>query len=502
MKRYRHYASHVRSYLGFCVLFAPSLLVTSRLQAQELQVRLPNVYANDTTGNALRMPSHELFDFELRLREQFARLKAPDEVIAFAGAHKRDLIPELRSSVSLVMISVFGEQGKLRWYVGDTMERYYHRTVFEAELAEIREFISVNKIDDLPKYNNIREIPGGKTIVIVGGAQYIYVRMNAQRGTRIVFDDPSSDYPEFVLGDPSPQYAKLLEFFGKLKDPQKLQVRYAFPRPIKGLEVLFARPDTEIVSVWQQNDDLCVIARNAWKFDAPTRNVILRNGTFGEEVASSPRSVVYTMSVNGVELKTPIKSADGRWVVGNLEESGDLTCYDLQKLKFVNIPDDKTRTGCHPLHYLAAHNVFLLAQLDASRVPKRSGFPWYEPYELRVLNPATGEASDLDTLPGVASLQLHSRPLWFQTLPHQLQAVTGAEHVVWASVPLANVTKVGQFDTATFQWQRSARIPNLTFETKDMWVDEVAQKLYVAYKGHLLRLPLPEALAETRKVAP
>jgi len=89
------------------------------------------------------MPSHELFDFELRLREQFARLKAPDEVIAFAGAHKRDLIPELRSSVSLVMISVFGEQGKLRWYVGDTMERYYHRTVFEAELAEIREFISV-----------------------------------------------------------------------------------------------------------------------------------------------------------------------------------------------------------------------------------------------------------------------------------------------------------------------------------------------------------------------
>jgi len=33
-------------------------------------------------------------------------------------------------------------------------------------------------------------------------------------------------------------------------------------------------------------------------------------------------------------------------------------------------------------------------------------------------------------------------------------------------------------------------IPEIYFTSDDMWVDEAAQRIYLAYHGHLLRLPL------------
>jgi len=35
-------------------------------------------------------------------------------------------------------------------------------------------------------------------------------------------------------------------------------------------------------------------------------------------------------------------------------------------------------------------------------------------------------------------------------------------------------------------------LPEIKFDSMQMWADESARKLYIAYNGHLLRLPLPQ----------
>ena len=98
-----------------------------------------------------------------------------------------------------------------------------------------------------------------------------------------------------------------------------------------------------------------------------------------------------------------------------------------------------------------------------------------------LLDPATGK---LEVVKGV-----------FEPLGHQnsrpLQPAAGSREY-WAAIPDSEkrLTRVGRYEARTFSFKPLMEIPEIYFTSDDMWVDEAAQRIYLAYNGHLLRLPL------------
>jgi hypothetical protein len=83
----------------------------------------------------------------------------------------------------------------------------------------------------------------------------------------------------------------------------------------------------------------------------------------------------------------------------------------------------------------------------------------------------------------------------FGPLGHQnfrpLQPVAGSQEY-WAAIQDSekNLTRVGRYDTRAFSFKPLMEIPEIRFTSEAMWVDETAKRIYLAYNGHLLRLPL------------
>ncbi len=69
---------------------------------------------------------------------------------------------------------------------------------------------------------------------------------------------------------------------------------------------------------------------------------------------------------------------------------------------------------------------------------------------------------------------------------------TGQPEEVWAAIPDAdkNETQVGVYNVKTLAFKSLIKIPEIEFDSMQMWVD--AGKIYFVYQGHLLGLPLPK----------
>src|ERR1041385_2844851 len=79
-----------------------------------------------------------------------------------------------------------------------------------------------------------------------------------------------------------------------------------------------------------------------------------------------------------------------------------------------------------------------------------------------------------------------------------LQA-TGKTDEFWAALPDApkDQTQVGRYNAKTFSFNPVLTIPHISFDSLAMWVDEKRGKIYIAYKGQLLSIPL-QAIDERR----
>ena len=62
----------------------------------------------------------------------------------------------------------------------------------------------------------------------------------------------------------------------------------------------------------------------------------------------------------------------------------------------------------------------------------------------------------------------------------------------WAAVPdeQKNHTQIGRYSVKDFSFKPVMVVPQLIFDSMTMWVDAGKAKVYVVYKGQLLRLPL------------
>jgi hypothetical protein len=105
--------------------------------------------------------------------------------------------------------------------------------------------------------------------------------------------------------------------------------------------------------------------------------------------------------------------------------------------------------------------------------------------EYYLLDPATGATRLISGGNFVPLLQTGSRFLQAADKPDEFWAAIADEK--------KNYTEIGRYNVKDFSFKPVMTVPKLAFDSMAMWVDAAQRKVYVVYKGQLLRLPLQSA---------
>lgn len=101
-----------------------------------------------------------------------------------------------------------------------------------------------------------------------------------------------------------------------------------------------------------------------------------------------------------------------------------------------------------------------------------------------------GEIYSLDVETGVIEkAKGEVRPLASQTF-RPLQKSNVSADDFWAAISNGKATQIGIYNVKTMTFKSSLAIPNISFDSMNMWVDEAENKVYFVYKGQLLALGL------------
>ena len=79
-----------------------------------------------------------------------------------------------------------------------------------------------------------------------------------------------------------------------------------------------------------------------------------------------------------------------------------------------------------------------------------------------------------------------------EIFPRELEP-TGNPNEFWAAIPDSQktVTKIGRYDSRNFIFKPLIELTGLKLNYSDFWVDANSGKIWLTYRGQLLRLPLP-----------
>ena len=216
----------------------------------------------------------------------------------------------------------------------------------------------------------------------------------------------------------------------------------------------------------------------AGKFVVQTRNF---DGLWKKE----PGSKAVKISGNGA-YANPVTTPDGRWVVvaktdNDWGQPNYVVRFDLQTGREFRV-DVPAADQFDPIAFVAAHGKVLLRREKDD-----------EQYWRKTVGPESPEYYLLDVANGEARLAEGIFAPLLQDNKRILQP-TGRPEEVWAAIPKpGNQTEVGRYNLKDFSFQLILRVPHLTFDSDNMSVDADGGKLYVVYKGQLLRLPFPTA---------
>jgi len=207
---------------------------------------------------------------------------------------------------------------------------------------------------------------------------------------------------------------------------------------------------------------------------------------------------------------SPILTPDEKWVAatkhyyeeGERNTSVRINLQTGKEFTIANPPNSRF----HPVINLPLHNKILFAKLtehekkdsDKATDAKKSDAKIKELIELVEANEEELEnfvMADykieyftLDANTGMMqTAKGEFRPLSHPTF-RQLQP-TGNPNEYWAAISDKNITEIGRYNTKTFEFKPVLKIPDIEFNSMDLWVEEKEGKIYFVYEGHLLSVP-------------
>lgn len=182
----------------------------------------------------------------------------------------------------------------------------------------------------------------------------------------------------------------------------------------------------------------------------------------------------------------PIVTPDGKWAIASKLEVG--VGNSLVRVNLSNNQEFKVVTEDYP-------QIEAAARLSNKKVLVRS-VPYQEYYdeeaepETDEIAASEGDIYALDVETGaIEKVKGEVRPLASQTF-RPLQKSSASADDFWAAISDNKATQVGVYNAKTLTFKPSLTIPDISFNSMNMWVDEAENKVYFVYKGQLLALSL------------
>jgi hypothetical protein len=199
-----------------------------------------------------------------------------------------------------------------------------------------------------------------------------------------------------------------------------------------------------------------------------------------------------TTKIQSGYYRSPVITANARWVVlTKYEETEDkfvISRINLQTNKELKVKLDGRYRFSRPLTFIPSANKVLIISgniIDYENGSIKNGSYFLLDAETGAMQPTTGEF----------------RPFNQQTF-RELQKTANADEV-WAAISDENKkeTQIGTYNVKTYDFKSVLTVPQISFDSMDMWIDESANKVYVVYNGQLLSFPLKKETSEPEKVS-
>jgi hypothetical protein len=442
------------------------------------------------------------------LRKELRSRSAPEAIYAVFQTY-------LPGNADCVVIRVRG--GKAEMSVQESVERRNVRWLTDGEFEELRALTSRQEIEDL-----------GPESYFVGREKawwkYEYLRLTKEGGRRIVLDGLLR-----APKNPTP-HEELSGLFYRLSRSGEFAARYTIEDKIPGVEVVLADKNQSVLKVCAEGGEIRALieakggeykrggakAPPEWreissgrpgevkdepsacrKLDAPLsppeNATVIRPSPFGQPAQSdgalyyikygeAPGIVKAEPGTEPVKIASgvyynPVVTPDGKWLVAvKLVNDAGKNLWQLTRRNLRSgeefVVADPQNTSSYRLVYVPAHAKVLA--LNFGVYGKVSHSNLLDP-ETGTVQPVKGEFSHLA---GDASRAPQS---------------AGGPNLFWAAIydSEKEATKFGRYDFKNFVFTSLLEFPELELNIDDIWVDTASNKIWFAYKEHLLRLPLP-----------
>jgi hypothetical protein len=283
-------------------------------------------------------------------------------------------------------------------------------------------------------------------------------------------DDPSAR-DEHRVGEPSPERSIEKETSRRLYENFAW---FEFRSGALGASV----PQPADVPYIPATDDLSVPPLDTqWKATVGTTEI--RSDETGLYKVVAGKITKIRSGYYGGVVVTP----NGRWAITTKyddDEGARLVRVNLSTNRETIIEPEEF-SEFRPIAYVSSISRVLLGPLETYGMYRSAGIGLKSdrsggPFAL--LDPETGKVSATNS---------DFRPLGQQTA-RPLQSTSGPFEY-WAALPDEKETVVGVYNARTFVFKPMLTVPEISFDSMDMWVDASDGKLYFVYQGHLLAAP-------------
>ena len=426
-------------------------------------------------------------------------------------------------------IRIYKDRVVLSW--DEDESRYRERVLTAEEFDELKNYLASQNVDSLKPFLSFCYDCYEKELLMLG----------KQGGRRV-----------FVKSDRTPPFfAKLDTIFSDLrKKPARL--RYYLEKDVAGLEILYADDNLRAQTVWKTGDDFRLLIEdiprraqiekeleeqyeqeasreetdyekveventkrrqqrefehlswqkfaggnlagfanqppqmdfipvrdnfavraNVEQWKARTANFEIREGNEGLFKISGGQA---TKIADGY-YTNPVVTADGRWVIVSKydeEEGSGLVRINLATRKQFKISTEQY-PQVNAIAFIPSVNKILVdTNIDYDGERTTNGAYYLLEAETGTMQSVKGDLGPLA-----------------QQISRALQP-TGKVDEFWAAIPDRETaeTQIGTYNAKTFTFKPLLKIPQIKFDSMQMWVD--AGKVYFVYGGHLLALRLPK----------
>jgi hypothetical protein len=459
---------------------------------------------------------------ESKLRERMRGENGPQEIYAL-------LTEGTWGGLGQHFLLVFKDRAVL--YCEDGNGRARARDLTKDELLALRNWLSTNKVDELPQFDE----------GTADGIQYEYFHLQRDGREHRVFMNNPPTAPigagaVFFGGKAAPNrkvYGELTQRMLKL-DQAPMQVIYQSVEKLPGFRVVHAKENGEVSALENRKGELFAgvsvsdgkairwhalsetglseksepAAADPFQSDIPGYynwrkiDLMISDGPRAgsrlwagrrikddlEALWLSGKSGEPELLARG-EFGQAVICPGGEWIVAAKTPAGKM--WDVPNgVVRIHLPDKKMFSVDLP----SADNFDPIVWIDARQrvllYRQRDRQDWKagpENPEFYLLNPTTGDTQKIDG---------EMRP-FFDARERKLQP-TGKPNEFWAALhssvldPNLRTTTIGKFDSYNFRFTPVLSLPDIRFESADFVVDQTSYRAWININGDLVRLSLPD----------